>query len=66
MSFELVVIFILVLILPQWQQVLPFGLTEKGKIVSKTMDVNKAIDIVEGLRDPNDEYEVLEAWHSIS
>ena len=30
--------------------------------MSKTMDVNKAIDIVEGLRDPNDEYEVLEAW----
>ena len=26
------------------------------------MDVSKAIDIVEGLRDPNDEYEALEAW----
>jgi hypothetical protein len=34
----------------------------KGKVMTKKMDVSKAIDIVEGLRDPNDEYEALEAW----
>ncbi len=31
-------------------------------MANKVMDVSKAIDIVEGLRDPNDEYEALEAW----